>query len=157
MFKYILPVVLLFGFVGCDEDELADLLDGAVDIPTGLYIAACEDNGDGTSQIEKLDLQANGNVVQTTDDYLLAADCTGTVTPDVNNDTITLAEEVLAENISYLTVADSGGPLYIPYHLEGANLSIGTVESDISAGAATVFAAFIADYVTETNVLYVKQ
>ncbi len=141
--KYILPLFLLLGFTGCDEEEiLKSILGDPVAIVDGDYATDCIPDGQGGSSITSLVVSGNATSRDLQiDTYTDVACSVGETLGTPESAAIALAEYGFGNGVSFMTE----GAAKLPYHVDAnGDLYIG-VSVESSGEPVDIFADFIDD------------
>ncbi len=141
--KYILPLFLLLGFTGCDEEEiLKSILGDPVAIADGDYATDCIPDGQGGSSITSLTISGNATSRDIQIDVYTSADCTtGETLGTPEQASIELAEYGFGNSVSFLTE----GALKLPYHVDAQGALYLGVGVESSGEPIDIFTDFIDD------------
>ncbi|MGH1469380.1 MAG: hypothetical protein ACRBBP_10995 [Bdellovibrionales bacterium] len=141
--KYILPLFLLLGFTGCEEEEiLKSILGDPVAIADGDYVTDCIPDGSGGSSITSLTVSGNATSRDIQVDVYTSADCTtGETLGTPEQASIELAEYGFGNSVSFFTE----GAAKLPYHVDSEGALYIGVSADSSGEPAEIFADFIDD------------
>jgi len=154
MLKVVLLFVLAFGFVACNEDDIAELVKGdPIAIPTGAYESNCVVEGAGSNR-EALNVISQTEVSIEVTEYASTTDCTGAgVAGGAQTLEIQVADFSFANTVSffYITAEED----YKAYHISEGLLYLSESKEGVTEeNAASTFSDFITDPKAEAELVY---
>jgi hypothetical protein len=154
MFKVLMVLILACGFVACNEDDIAKLVEGdPIPLTVGFYESNCiVDGADSYDQILEVISQTEVSLDET--EYVGVTDCsTAGTSPGAANVAIELADFSYADTVSFFAI--TGEDEARAYHISEGVLYLGEVKKGItSENAASSFSAFIADPKGEAELIF---
>jgi len=145
MLKVALLFVLAFGFVACNEDDIAELIKGdPIALPTGFYQSSCVVDGtDSYDQVFEIVSQTEIELNETT--YAGVTDCSNAGTnTGAQPITIELSDFSYANSVAFIYVA--GEDSTTAYHISDGVIYMSEGKEGVTAdNAASSFSDFIAN------------
>jgi len=135
MLKYILPVVLLFGFTACElneEDLLSSIVGDAESVPSGTYVSQCVlSQTDSSSSVFTLTMSSGSYNIQ--EDTYSDSACTNDEVVGTPGEAVAadLPGPNLGDGFSFFTNTDG---LKVPYFYQDAQLVIGEPQEALPNG-----------------------
>jgi len=156
MLKYIIPVVLLMGFTGCDlneEELLKSIVGDAEEVPEGTYISQCVINDSLPNSKFTLILSADSYTLQ--EDTFSDVDCL--VSDSVGSPSAAVAVDLpgadLGDGFSFFTNADDKK---VPYFYKDGQFVLGEPQDSLPSGEDD-FSGFEADFEAGRIAIYQAQ
>jgi hypothetical protein len=153
MFKVLIIAMLAFGFVACDDDDIAERFKGdPIALPVGFFESECGlDGADRTTELLEVKNQTEVVIVKTT---YTDTDClVGASVQPAENITIAVADFSFADKISFFKIV--GEDETIAYYISEGVIYMSEAKGQVTEdNLDSSFADFVADPKIQADVVF---